>query len=102
MEGTSTLRVPVSFIVPLALRNVVAQPTSETCNTDGVDGETSDSPRSLKEGETAEWVLLDGVIGHSLRVVLYVYYANMHFIVIFPDTGYLREYCITQPISRRN
>ena len=28
---------------------------------DGLLGETSDSPRPLKEGEIGEWILLDGV-----------------------------------------
>lgn len=28
---------------------------------DGVEGETSDTPRQLKEQEIAEWILLDGV-----------------------------------------
>ena len=93
MGDTSTLEVPVSLAESLAPRNIVAQRTLVTCNTDGVEGETSDSPRALKEGETAEWVLLDGVISHLFATT--AHYSHPCLFMISPDTGHLREYCTT-------
>lgn len=65
--------------------------------TDGVQGETSPVSRDLKDGEVAEWILLDGVRSSSSSP--YISHFNS---VDVPDPCNMYQYILTQSIPRPN
>lgn len=69
----------VKVVVPSSQRSwvsksyLIAQETTGTYyypkGPDGTEGEKTDLPRPLKEGEHVEWILLNGTPGESLPVL---------------------------------
>jgi len=55
---------------------------------DGLLGETSDSPRPLKEGEIAEWILLDGTPATCSNIALHnLYPGEIDLLLSGPNLG---------------
>jgi 5'/3'-nucleotidase SurE len=55
---------------------------------DGVEGETSDTPRQLKDKEIAEWILLDGTPATCTNVALHnLYPGEIDLVISGPNFG---------------
>ncbi|KAF9241362.1 sure-like protein [Melanogaster broomeanus] len=55
---------------------------------DGVEGETTDTPRKLKEDEVAEWILLDGTPATCANVALHnIYPGEIDLVISGPNFG---------------
>ncbi|KAJ6575139.1 survival protein sure-like phosphatase/nucleotidase [Mycena capillaripes] len=54
---------------------------------DGLTGETSETPRPLKDGEVAEWILLDGTPATCANVALHNIYHGIDLVISGPNLG---------------
>ncbi|KAK7064214.1 sure-like protein [Favolaschia claudopus] len=54
---------------------------------DGLTGETSTTPRPLKDGEVAEWILLDGTPATCANVGLHNLYSGIDLVISGPNLG---------------